>query len=178
MNERDVVWSSRGRTTDGPRVGLASYESSDPEATFEIIEPSRPQLAPRAPGLGTWLLRGLLVWAVNFVALLAAGLVVTAVGGTDPLQYVAWAVVFGLVNAALPLSARLLRRLPKVLAVGADLLVVDVLLIWLMTVVARPFHSPDLPAIAKAGAVMWAANVPLLVLFLGRGDQAVARPPA
>jgi hypothetical protein len=55
---------------------------------------------------------------------------------------------------------------------------VDVALVWLMTVVVRPFHSPDLTAIAKAGVVMWVANLPLGVLYPRRGAPATRRRPA
>ena len=51
-------------------------------------------------------------------------------------------------------------------------------LVWLMTVIARPFHTPDITAIAKAGAVMWLANLPLGVLCLRRGSPAAPRTPA
>src|SRR5689334_364971 len=85
----------RGGPGDGPRVGLASYELRDPEATFRLIEPFRPRPEPRPPGAGTWALRALLVWAVNLVALAGAGLLLTAVGPTDPFAYVAWGAVFG-----------------------------------------------------------------------------------
>jgi hypothetical protein len=168
----------RGDPGDGPQVGLATYELSDPEATFRVIEPYRPRPAPRQPGLGSWALRVLFIWSVNLVALGAAGLVITNVGANDPFAYVAWATVFGLVNASVPLSARLVRRPPAVLLAALLLVGVDVALVWLMTVVVRPFHSPDLTAIAKAGVVIWAANLPLGVLYLKRGAPAARRRPA
>jgi uncharacterized membrane protein YvlD (DUF360 family) len=168
----------RGDPGDGPRVGLASYQLSDPEATFRLIERFRPQPAPRGPGIGSWALRILLIWSVNLVALAAAGLVVTNVGANDPFAYVAWAGVFGLVNASVPLSARLLRRPLAVLLAAVLMLGVCVALVWLMTVVVRPFHTPDLTAIAKAGAVMWLANLPLGVLYLRRGSPTAPRRPA
>ena len=175
MSERDVEWRASGTVTDGPKVGMASYEPSDPEATFRFIERARPQPVSRPPGFASHARRLLIVWAANLVALLGAGLVLTAVGATDPFQYVAWAAVFGLLNATLPPSIRLLKRPPLVLAAAAGLVVADVLLVWLMTVLARPFHSADLFDFAKAGAVMWAANLPFTVLSLTRGDRAPAR---
>src|SRR5262252_8978967 len=153
-----------GGSGEGPRVGLASYELSDPEATFRFIEPFRPAPAPRRAGVVTWSLRLAITWSVNLVALATAGLVVTNVGAYDPFAYVAWAAVFGLANATLPASGRLGRRPRAVLLAGAVLLVLDVVLVWLMTLLARPFHGADPPAIAKAGAMMWLANVPLVVL--------------
>jgi hypothetical protein len=178
MIERETVRTEGTPPGDGPQVGLARYELSDPEATFRVIEPYRPRPAPRQPGLGSWALRLLLIWSVNLVALGAAGLVITNVGANDPFAYVAWATVFGLANASVPLSARLLRRPPAVLLAALLMAGVDVALVWLMTVVARPFHSPDLTAIAKAGAVIWAANLPLGVLYVRRRDPASRRRPA
>jgi hypothetical protein len=166
MTERDTIETPS--TPDGPRVGLASYELRDPEATFRIIEPFRPRPAPRAPGPGSWALRFLLAWAVNLVALAFAGLLLTAVGPNDPFAYVAWAAVFAAVNASLPVYAGR-RPSPRHLLVAvAALLVVNLALVWLMTVLARPFHSPDLAAYAKAAAAMWAANLPLGALALWR----------
>lgn len=171
MTERDTTIQPDS-AADGPRVGLASYELRDPEATFRVIEPFRPRPEPRAPGPGTWALRGLLVWAVNLVALAGAGLLLTAVGPTDPFAYVAWGAVFGAVNASLPILARLVPRPRTVLLAAAGLLVLDLALVWLMTLMARPFHSPDLAAYAKAGAVMWAVNLPLAVLYVRRRGPA------
>jgi hypothetical protein len=178
MIERETVRTESTPVPDGPRVGLASYELSDPEATFRIIEPFRPRPAPRPPGVASWTPRFLVIWSVNLFALAAAGLVVTNVGANDPLAYVAWAAVFGVVNASVPLSARLVRRWPVVLLAAVLMVGVDVALVWLMTVVVRPFHSPDLTAFAKAGAVMWVANLPLGVLYLKRGSPAARRRPA
>jgi hypothetical protein len=166
----------RGDPGDGPRVGLASYELRDPEATFRVIEPYRPGPGPRGPGVGTWTLRVLLTWAVNLGALGAAGIILTVVGTYDPVAYVGWAVVFGVVNASTPAVARLVRRSRAVLLTAAALLAVDVVLVWLMTVLAQPFHSPSLAAIAEAGAVMWLANLPLGVLYVRRGPTSPRQP--
>src|SRR5215472_13988809 len=168
MTERETVRTDRAPDEDGPRVGLASYDLRDPEATFRLIEPYRPGPTPRGPGVGTWTLRVLLTWSVNLAALAAAGLVLTTVGTYDPVAYVGWAVVFGAVNSTTPAVARLVRRPRAVLLSAAALLVADVVLVWLMTALTQPFHSPDLVAIAKAGAVMWLANLPLGVLYLRR----------
>jgi len=65
-----------------------------------------------------------------------------------------------------------------VLLSAAALLVADVVLVWLMTALTQPFHSPDLVAIAKAGAVMWLANLPLGVLYLRRRGPTSRRQPA
>jgi hypothetical protein len=178
MTERETVRAERTPAEDGPRVGLASYDLRDPEATFRIIEPYRPRAAPRGPGFGTWALRALIAWAVNLLALAAAGLLVTTVGPYDPVAYVAWAIVFGAVNASTPVAARLARRPRAVAITAAALLGVDVGLVWLMTVFAQPFHSPDLVEIAKAGAVMWLANLPLGALYLARRGPASPRQPA
>lgn len=175
MAEHEELQADGAATPDGPRVGLASYDPSDPEATFQIIEPYRPRPAPRRAGFGTWLLRLAITWSVNLVALATAGLVVTNVGAYDPFAYVAWAAVFGAANAALPASGRLGRRPHAVLLAAAALLVLDVVLVWLMTLLARPFHGADLPAIAKAGAVIWLANVPLVALYLKRRSAAAPR---
>jgi hypothetical protein len=178
MTERETVRTESTPVEDGPRVGLASYELRDPEATFRIIEPYRPRAAPRGPGFGTWSLRALIVWSVNLLALAAAGLLVTTVGPYDPVAYVAWAVVFGAVNTLTPVASRLARRPRAVVITAAVLLGVDVILVWLMTVFARPFHSPDLVDIAKAGAVMWLANLPLGALYLVRRGPTSPRQPA
>jgi hypothetical protein len=178
MTERDTVGTENpSDPREGPRVGLASYELRDPEATFRPIEPFRRGPAPRRAGLGTWSLRILLTWSVNLVALAGAGIIVTNVGPYDPSAYVAWAAVFGLVNASTPVSARLFGRSMVALLTAAVLLAVDVALVWLMTVVARPFHSPDLVALAKVGVVMWVANLPLAVWYLRRGVPAARREP-
>jgi hypothetical protein len=168
VTERETIQEGTGAEPDGPRVGLASYELRDPEATFRIIEPFRPRPEPRPPGPGSWLLRFLLVYAVNLVALAGAGLLLTAVGPSDPFAYAAWAVVFAAANASPPVLARLVPRPRAVLVAAAFLLVVDVALVWLMTLLVRPFHSPDLAAYAKAGAAMWVANLPLAALYLKR----------
>lgn len=174
MTERDMS----APLPDGPRVGLARYDPSDPEATFQVIEPFRPRPEPRRPGFGTWSLRLLLTWAVNLAALAAAGIIVTDVGASDPFAYVAWAAIFGLVNASGPITARRVRRPGGAVVAALVLLGVDVVLVWLMTVIARPFHSPDLAGIAKAGAVMWFANLPLGVLYLRRRTPVAPRQPA
>jgi len=161
---------------DGPRVGLASYDLRDPEATFRPIEPFRPRPEPRRPGVGTWTLRALAVWAVNLGALAAAGLLLTVVGASDPFAYVAWAAIFGLVNASLRpatwvagrlLERRLLeRRLLASVGPAVVLLGIDIALVWLMTALARPFNSPDVADIVEVGAAMWLANLPLTLLLL------------
>jgi hypothetical protein len=179
MTERETVRTERPPDPeDGPRVGLASYDLHDPEATFRLIEPFRPAPAGRRAGFGTWSLGVLLTWTVNLLALAAAGLVVTNVGPYDPSAYVAWAAVFGLVNASTWIAARLLRRPRAAFPAAAALLAVDVVLVWLMTVLARPFHSPDLPALAKAGAIMWLANLPLALLYVRWHGRAAPRLPA
>lgn len=177
MTERETVREGAA-DEDRPRVGLASYELRDPEATFRIIEPYHPRAAPRGPGFGTWLMRALLTWSVNLVALAVAGLILTAVGPYDPFAYVAWAIVFGAVNASTPAVARLVRRPRPVLITAAVLLAADVALVWLMTVFARPFHSPDVGAIAKAGGMMWLVNLPLCAMYLKRRGPAAPRQPA
>src|SRR5215472_17579807 len=174
MSERETVRTEGTPEDDGPRVGLASYDLRDPEATFRVIERYRPRAAPRGAGFGTWSLRALLTWSVNLVALAVAGLIVTTVGTYDPVAYVAWAVVFGAVNTATPVAARLVRRPRAVLLTAAVLLVADVVLVWIMTVFAQPFHSAGVGEIVKAGAVMWLANLPLGALYLSWP----ARPPA
>jgi len=73
---------------------------------------------------------------------------------------------------------RLVRRPRVALATVATLLAVDVAMVWLMTVFTQPFHSPDLAAIAKAGVVMWLANLPLGVLYLRRRGPTSPRQPA
>jgi hypothetical protein len=164
---------------DGPRVGLASYDSRDPEATFRPIEPFRPRPEPRRPGVGTWSLRALAIWAVNLAALAAAGLLLTVVGASDPFAYVAWAAIFGLVNASLrpaaSVAGRLLeRRLLATVGPAVVLLGIDVALVWLMTAFARPFNSPDVADIAEVGAAMWLANLPLTLLLLRSGKPAAS----
>jgi hypothetical protein len=178
MTERETGRTEGAPEQVGPRVGLASYDLRDPEATFRLIEPYRIAPGPRGAGVGTRALRALLTWSVNLLALAAAGLILTTVGTYDPVTYVGWAVVFGAVNASTPAVARLVRRSRAGLITTGALLAVDVVLVWLMTVFARPFHSPDLVAIAKAGAVMWLANLPLGALYLRRRGPTSPRQPA
>jgi hypothetical protein len=152
-------------TPAGRKVGLATFDLNDPYATFEPIEPVRPP-RPRPFRIWLWPVRVLAVWLVNLVALAAAGLVVTTVGTTDPLAYVTWATVFGAVNASGLVAGRLWRGLAPAAALATAIpFLVNLVLVWLMTVTAPPFHSPNLPAIAKAAAVMWLVNLPLRLLF-------------
>jgi hypothetical protein len=178
MTERETVRTDGAPDPEGPKVGLASYDLRDPEATFRLIEPHRPGPAPRGPGVGAWALRALLTWAVNLVALAAAGLIFTTVGTYDPVAYVGWAVVFGAVNSSTAVVARLVRRPRAVVVTAAVLLAADVLLVWLMTVLTHPFHRADVAAIAEAGAVMWLANLPLGMLYLRKRGPASPRQPA
>jgi hypothetical protein len=174
QGDRDRIGA--GLPADGPRVGLASYDVRDPETTFRPIEPWRRAPLPRRAGVAGWVLGGLFLWSVNLAALAVAGLLVTSVGASDPVAYVAWAAIFALVNASCLVAARLAGfRFGLLLAAAAGLLVVDVALIWLMTVVVRPFNTPVLPDIAKAGVVMWMANLPLAVLYRGRRGPAAPR---
>lgn len=158
--------------TGGQRVGLASYDLHDPAGTFQPIESFRPPPAPGPLSALAWLgwpLRLLLAWLVNLGALAAAGLIVTNVGPADPLAYVEWSVAFGILNVGPRLGARLRRSplAPIVSAVALPLLL-NLLVVWLMTVVAPPSHAPDLPSIAKAAMVMWLANLPLRLLVRRR----------
>lgn len=176
MTERDRDRTDGGPPEDGPRVGLASYDVRDPESTFRPIERWRPAPLPRRAGAGAWLAGGLVLYSANLLALAVAGLLVTTVGGSDPVAYVAWAAIFALVNASGLVAARLAGRpLGRLLAAAAALLVLDVALTWLMTVVVRPFNTPALPDIAKAGLIMWVVNLPLGVLYRGRRGPAAPR---
>ena len=176
MSERDAGGTEGTATAAGPRVGLASYEFGDPEATFRPIERFRPRPAPRRTGLVGWALRAALVWSVNLGALAAAGLLVTNVGTNDPSTYVTGAVVFGLAGVSLGLATRFGRGRWRVAAPVLGLLAADAVLVWLMTVVAPPFHPPDPAAIAKAAVVMWLASLPMWLLLPLR--PAPAEPPA
>jgi hypothetical protein len=176
-------------------VGLASYDARDPEATFRPIEPPRPVRVPRRPPAVVWPLLVVVAWVGEIVALVAAGMLVTAVGATDPLVYVEWGAGFGATSAALyllarfrgPLAARL--RLPRrrlafdrLPGWGRDLaglagfallaLVTDVALIWTMTMIAPPSHAIGPFDVARAGAVMWIANLPLGMLLQRRPGRA------
>ncbi len=177
MSERNPGGTEDAAMAAGPRVGLASYEFGDPEATFRPIEPFRPRPAPRRPGLVGWALRTGLVWSVNLGALAAAGLLVTNVGTNDPSTYVMGAVLFGLAGVSLGLATRFVPGRWRIAAPVLGLLAADALLVWLMTVVAPPFHPPDPAAIAKAAVVMWLANLPLWLLLPLRRAPAAA-PPA
>ncbi len=178
VSERNAAGTDVGATAAGPRVGLASYEFGDPEATFRPIERFRPRLVPRRTGLVGWALRIALVLSVNLGALAAAGLLVTNVGTNDPSTYVIGAVVFGLAGASLGLATRFGRGRWRIAAPVLGLLAADAVLVWLMTAVAPPFHPPDLAAIVKAAVVMWLANLPLWLLLPLRRAPASAPPAA
>lgn len=153
-------------TQDGPVVGLAAYDPSDPEGTFRPIEPPPPP--PPEPGPVSalaWPLRVLGAWLANLTALAVAGLLLTATGPADPLAYVAWAVVFGLVNYSGRLMARLWRP-PLTAIAGAGLpLVGSLVTVLLMVAISPPAHATDLVSIGKAAFVMWLANLPLRLLL-------------
>jgi uncharacterized membrane protein YvlD (DUF360 family) len=174
VSEHDRAQGESPPIPDGPRVGLATFDASDPDATFRPIEPFQPPASPgrrRAAWCALWLFVG---WLVNLAALVIAGLIVTSLGADDPFAYVAWAAVFGLVNACLPLTSRLGRG-PRAAIVSAALpLAVNVVMVWLMTAVAPPLHAPGVAAIAKAAALMWLANLPLRLLIRRRATPAIS----
>jgi peptidoglycan/LPS O-acetylase OafA/YrhL len=169
VTERDRIQRERQLTGDGPRVGLAAFDPHDPEATLRPVEPVR--LPPPTRGGAKalmWPLRLVAVWLVNLMALALAGLIVTNVGADDPFAYVGWAALFGLVNAFGRPPARFGRGRRAVVVSAALLLAVNVVTVWLMTVLAPPSHGPDLAGIAKAAAVMLFANLPLRLLLRRR----------
>lgn len=144
----------------GPRIGLATYDVHDPYGTFRPLEPVPPPPRPAPARALLWPLRLLLAWLANLGALAVAGLVFTNVGAGDSSAYVTWATVFGAVNAGLRPAAGVLRgRYAPVVSLAVLPFAANVLLVWLMTVVAPPFHAPDAGSIAKAAAVMWLANL-------------------
>lgn len=146
----------------GPIIGVAAYDVHDPYGTFRMIEPAPPPPRPAPARALLWPLRFLAAWLANLGALALAGLVVTNVGPGDSSAYVTWATVFGVVNAALRPAGGLWRgRWTSVLSLAVLPAAVNLLLVWLMTVVAPPFHAADLASIAKAATVMWLANLPL-----------------
>jgi hypothetical protein len=162
MSERERT--RNGAVPDGPRVGLASYDARDPEATFRPIEPFRP---PPPSGRARVVVVPLLVlgtWLVNLGALAFAGLVFTAVGADDPFTYVAWSAIFALANAGGHLASRRAQGARAALAAAALLVLVNVVLVSLMMRVAPPSHQQDLAAIARAALVMWAVNLPVRLL--------------
>lgn len=112
-----------------------------------------------------WPLRVLGAWLANLVALAIAGLLLTAAGPADPPAYLAWAVVFGVVNVAGRVVARLWRPpLAAFASVGLPL-VGTVVAALLMVAISPPAHATDLLSIGKAAFVMWLVNVPLRLLL-------------
>lgn len=163
-------------SAEGPRVGLASYDLSDPIGTFQLIERQPP---PREPGAFSalaplaWPLRILLAWLVNLGALAAAGLLFTNVGPADPLAYVQWPVAFAVLNVGAWRTARLWRgRLAQVAGLVAVPLAANVVAVALMTVLSPPIHAPEPASVLEAGAVMWLANLPLRLLVPRRVTRA------
>ena len=174
MSEHDRAQRGSPPIPDGHRVGLATFDASDPDATFRPIEPFQPPPSRGRRRAARWALWLFVGWLVNLTALVTAGLIVTSVGADDPFAYVAWAAVFGLVNSCLPLASRLGRG-PRAAIVSAALpLAVNVVMVWLMTAVAPPFHAPGVAAIAKAAVLMWLANLPLRILIRRRPTPAVS----
>jgi hypothetical protein len=153
-------------TQEGPVVGLAAYDPSDPEGTFRPIEPPPPPAREPGPVRAlAWPLRVLGAWLVNLAAMAAAGLLLTAVSPADPLAFVGWAAVFGLVNFVARLVARLWRPpLAGIAAAGLPLLA-TLAAVPLMLAISPPTHPVDLASIGKAAFVMWLANVPLRLLL-------------
>lgn len=174
MSEHDRAQRESPPIPDGPRVGLATFDASDPDATFRPIEHFP---APPSPGPGRsawWALWPLAGWLVNLAALVTAGVIVTSVGADDPFAYVAWAAIFGMVNASLRPPSRLGRGPHAAIVSAALSLAVNLVMVWLMTATAPPFHAPDVAAMAKAAAVMWLANLPLRLLIRRRSSAAVS----
>lgn len=174
MSEHDRAQRESPPIPNGPRVGLATFDVSDPDATFQPIEPFQPPPTHGRRRAAWWALFLFVGWLVNLAALVTAGLIVTSVGADDPFAYVAWAAVFGAVNACLPLAFRLGRGLRAAIVSAALALAVNVVMVWLMTAVAPPFHAPGVAAIAKAAALMWLANLPLRLLLRRRPTPAVS----
>lgn len=174
MSEHDRAQRESPPIPDGPRVGLATFDASDPDATFRPVEPfQRPPSRGhrRAAWWALWLFVG---WLVNLTALVTAGLIVTSVGADDPFAYVAWAVIFGLVNASLRPASKLGRGPHAAIVSAAFSLAVNVVMVWLMTATAPPFHAPGVAAVAKAAAVMWLANLPIRLLIRRRQTPAMS----
>ena len=161
MTSWDRGPQNRSPVGTGRPVGLATFDVRDPDATFRLVEPvPPPPPRPGAARLLVWPLRLLAAWVLNLVALATAGLVLTDVGSSDPLPYVVWAALFGLVNVLLRFLVRLRRgRLALVLSAVVLPFLVNVLLLWLMTVTAPPFHAVDLTGVGEAALVMWLANL-------------------
>ncbi len=170
MTERDRIQRERQSSPDGPRVGLVAFDMHDPQATLRPIEPVQPESPPASLRVRAllWALRILVAWLVNLVALALAGLIVTNVGSDDPFAYVAWAALLGLVNAAGRHPARFDRGWRAVVGPAALLLAANLVMVWLMTLVARPSHVSGLASIVQAGAVTWLANLPLRLLHWRR----------
>jgi hypothetical protein len=162
------------QSTEGPRVGLARYDPSDPIGTFQLIERVQPPPEPGPLRVLAWPLRVLGAWLVNLGALAVAGVLFTNVGPADPPAYVAWPVAFALLNVgASRLTARLWRGpLAPVISLAVAPLVANVLAVWLMTVVSPPVHVPDPASIAEAGCLMWLANLPIQLLVPRRVTRA------
>jgi hypothetical protein len=174
-----VVQTAEPPTSDGPRIGLATCDASDPIGTFRLLEPVPPP--PPRPGPVSalaWPLRVLLAWLVNLGALVVAGMLLTSVGPTDPLAYAGWSVAIGVVNVAVWLAG---RRWPGVLAPAVSLaalpFLASVLTVWLMTVLTPPAHAPGLTSIGRAAIVLWLANLPLRLVLRPYGDRNSSTSP-
>jgi hypothetical protein len=158
----------RQQPTDpaGPLIGLASYDGRDPEGTFRAIEPVRlPRNLPRRRSW-PWPVLVLGVWFANLVALAVAGLIVTNVGADDPFAYVLWATVYAVVNASMgPVAGLTHGPLARVASLVAVPFAVNVVLVWLMTVVVPPLHTTEALSIAKTAAIMWLVNLPPRLLI-------------
>jgi hypothetical protein len=174
LTDRPWTEGDSQQIVEGPRVGLATLDASDPEGTFRPIEPYRPPPVRVGAGAALWPLRVLGVWLVNLAALALAGLVLTNVGSGDPFPYVAWSATFGLVNMGAHVAARLAATPRVAIGVAAALLPVNVLTVWLMTVVSPPSHAFDATALVKVGAIMWLANLALSLLIPRRRPSPIS----
>lgn len=163
--ESQAPESDELETMPAPRIGLAGYDPRDPAGTFHTIEPATPP-ARRSPARALrWPLRIALVWFANLAALAFAGLIVTAVGSSDPVAYVTWATAFAVANVA---AGRYGGPFTAVVSLVALPLALDVAMVWLMTVAVPPPHDADPWSIVRAAAVLWLVNLPLRPLLRSR----------
>src|SRR5690349_9827555 len=156
-------------SSEGPRIGLASYHGHDPEGTFRLIEPVRQPRLPSPAAALRWPALILLVWVANLGALAFSGIALTTVGAADPVAYAWWPAVFAIANVGFHLTARRWHgRIPPLAAAVVLPLVANVPLTWVMTVLSPPVHGTVLTGVLEVAAIMWLVNVPVALLIARR----------
>jgi putative membrane protein len=131
----------------------------------------------RRPGYvdGAMLMRILLMWACNALAILAADLLVDGIHFSDQWRVIVAGAIFGLVNFAVKPIVKLLALPVIVLTLGIALFFVDLLMLYITSWVLPDFDIDSFGAAIAGTIVIWLVNVVLHAVFglndRGRADR-------